>query len=151
MQSNSPDRPLDQVRAELFDLHRAIGALATDALRLRPGVKLMLRRTPLRNLENQLNAYRQAFMNIDADLVMYANPSASVASDINAIVKHAGTYQMYFGIRDSVRGVLETTQGTLSSVRNDLAFRQSLYMSVAALLVAFVSLYFDFAGFIHDA
>ena len=70
-----PDRSLNEVSSQLIALHREVGSLATDAIHCRPNWRLVFVRGPLRRLEDRLDAHFTTFMNVDADLVVHAEPA----------------------------------------------------------------------------
>jgi hypothetical protein len=74
-------------------------------------------------------------MNLDADLAAHVHPP----SDGTTAMITAAKFQMYFGLRDSVRGLLSDTNGVLSSIRNQIDFRASLLLSLGAIVVALVA------------
>jgi hypothetical protein len=132
------DRTLSEVRAELWSLQREVGTLATEALRLRPTWKLvLLSRKELLRLEERLDTHFQHFLNLDADLSAHAQPPG----DMNLAIRNGMQFQMHFGARDSVRGVLTDTSGILSGLRNQLDFRASLALSVLAILLSLIGLF----------
>lgn len=138
-----PDRTLDEVRTQFLALQREVGTLATEALHLRPTWRLVFgRRERLHSLEERLDAHFRTFMNLEADLVAHAQPP----KDINSVILVGIQFQMHFGVRDSVRGVLADTNGILSGVRTQLDFRGSLAISIAAIVVALISAATDVSG-----
>ena len=130
------DRTLGEIHKALWNVHRDVGALATKAVHLQPGVKLVLFREPLRCLERDLNQHFRDFMSLDANLIARAIPP----SGYNAATQSAAKFQMYFGVRDSVRGLLVDTNAVLGSLRNELAFRTSLAVAVGAIVLSAASL-----------
>lgn len=141
--SVKPDRTLDEVRTQFLLLQREVGALATEALHLRPTWRLVFgRRGRLHSLEERLDAHFTTFMNLEADLVAHAQPPEKIDSVILLGIQ----FQMHFGVRDSVRGVLVDTNGILSGLRTQLDFRGSLAISIAAIVVALISAASDVSG-----
>ena len=57
-----------------------------------------------------------------------------------SVVIGAARFQMFFGVRDSVRDLLGAASRTLGDHRNELAVRQSLLVSVLAILVSIIGL-----------
>ena len=137
MRSMKTDRTLQEVRAQLWSLQREVGTLATEALRLRPSWKLvLLSRKELLGLEERLDKHFQDFMNLDADLSAHAQPPG----DMNAAIRSGMQFQLHFGARDSVRGVLMDTSAILNGLRNQLDFRASLALSILAIAVSLIGL-----------
>lgn len=126
-------RTLDEVRAQFLGLQREVGRLASEALRIRPTWRMAFSRLKqIHGLEERLAAHLTTFMNIDADLAEHAQPRGGANESIIA----AAQFQMHFGVRDSVRGLLSDTNGILASIRNEIAFRRSVALAVAAIFVS---------------
>lgn len=133
---------LGQIKWSLTELHKDAGQLLTDLLHLRPTLKLVLWRLPLRDLENRLDEYLRRFVELDGELIKHANPP----SDVNTALRNAAQFNFYAAVRDSVRGLLLDSGNVAGSLRNQLDFLGSLALSVVALLVAVISLVLQFGG-----
>jgi hypothetical protein len=137
------DRTITEVRDQLWLLQREVGRLATDALHLRPTWKLVFSsRKELHQLEERLDHHFTVFMNLDADLSALAQPP----SDVNTAIRNGMQFQMHFGARDSVRGVLTDTSQILNGVRNQLDFRSSLALSLLAIAISLIGMVIGVGG-----
>jgi hypothetical protein len=138
---------LDDVRDQFLALHQDVGNLATDVFKYdvpwRPWtMKYWWRHPrPLRDLERRLDTYFTKFMELDADLIAHSEPPSTYTPA--GVAFTAVKFQMYFGVRDSVRGLLSDTSGAIGSLRNQADFRLALTFSVVAILVALVSALVD--------
>ena len=133
-------RELNDVRDRFLVLHREVGTLATDVLKFDIGWSHVLWRRPLREFEERLDSLFTTFMNLDADLIAHAKPPETY---ITGVVYTPITFQMHFGVRDSVRGLLSDTNTAIGSLRNQADFRGSLMVSVVAIVIASVSALVD--------
>jgi hypothetical protein len=61
--------------------------------------------------------------------------------DINSATGHWARFAVYASARDAVRALLETVDGALGSLRNQLDFRGSLIVSLIGLVVALIALF----------
>ena len=135
------DRSLLDVRKELWHLHRQVGTLATDVVRMRPSWRLAFRRTPITTVEERLAGCFAYFMNLDADLNAHASPP----SDLSTAIRSAAQFQMHFGVRDSVRGLLGATNDAVGSLQNQLDFRLSLAVALFAAVISVAGVVFQIA------
>lgn len=134
-----PDREIEEVRAGLRELHRAVGTFASEVLAFDLTWWRAFDRRSLRKLEERLETQFTTFMNLDADLLAHAN----WPSDINTAMRSAAHFQVDCGVRDSVRGLLTDTAAAVGSLRSQADFRSSLALSVAAIVLALASAVFD--------
>jgi hypothetical protein len=138
---NTPARTLDEVRAQFLKLHKDVGDLATDVFKYdvpwKPWrIEQWWRHPPpLRELGRRLDQHFATFIDLDADLIAHAKPPRSVSM----AQLDSPQFQMHFGVRDSVRGLLSDTSGAIGSLRNQADFRLALTISVIAIIVALVS------------
>lgn len=128
---------LNEIRAELTRLHAQAGQLLSEALHMKPSLKLLLLRKPLSDLEGRLDAQLKEFVALDADLIQHTNPPV----DYNTAVRGAAQFSFYVAVRDSVRGLLTDASGALGSLRSRLDILGSVVLSLLALLVAIIALF----------
>jgi hypothetical protein len=136
------DRTLPEVRDQFLTLHREVGTLATDALHLHPTWRQVFSRKKLRELEERLDKHFTTFMSLDADLTAHARPP----NDVNSAMFYLVHFQLHFGVRDAVRGVLTDTGSVLTGLRNQLDFRSSLALSVLAILISVIGVVMGAGG-----
>jgi hypothetical protein len=141
--TESDHRELDTVRDQFLLLHHDVGELATNVFKYdvpwRPWtIKYWWRRPPpLVELERRFDEHFTTFMRLDAALIARAEPPSTYTPA--GVAFRAIKFQMYFGVRDSVRGLLSDTNGAIGSLRNQADFRLALTISVLAIFVALVS------------
>lgn len=128
---------LAAIRSELTTLHREACNFLTEVLHKRPTVGLVLRRGPIELLEERLDEYLKKFVALDAELIGHAN----APGDINAALRNSAQFGFYTAVRDSVRGLLTDTSGSLASLRSRLDFLGSLLVSLVAVIVAVIALF----------
>lgn len=88
-------------------------------------------------LEGRLDGLLQKFVRLDAQLIQQAN----APSDINTALRSSAQFSIYTAVRDSVRGLLTDTGAAAGSLRNQLDFLGSLWLSLVALIVAVIALF----------
>ena len=130
-------RELSVLRQAFAELHADVSKLLQEVHSTPASLKLVLARHRVQTLEKRLEAVWAAFSVLEAELLEHAE----APMEYNSATRHAARFSVYASARDSVRGLLETVNGALGSLQNQLDFRGSLIVALVGLVIAVVALF----------
>lgn len=113
-------------------------ALKRETRAMRQTVRLWVDRRPLDRIGERLDSLSDSFSQADARL----GQAGTLNNNINGLIMEAASYAIVASTRESVRTLIHEAYGDLSDLRSQLNNTVSLVLSLVAIAVSIVAIFF---------